>query len=45
ITKNAEINAIQKALNACNFDKSKTAELLGIPRSTLYRLREKYNLA
>ncbi|MBN9288761.1 MAG: PEP-CTERM-box response regulator transcription factor [Gammaproteobacteria bacterium] len=40
----AEREAIQRALNYCNGNVSKAAELLGITRPTLYNMMEKLNI-
>lgn len=45
IRDNAEREAIQGALNYCNENVSKAAELLGITRPTLYNLMEKLNIS
>jgi len=42
--KEVEINAIKKALEKCAQNKTKAAELLGLPPSTLRTKMEKYKL-
>ncbi|WP_288132292.1 sigma-54 dependent transcriptional regulator [Microbulbifer sp.] len=41
----AELGLIRQALDACNGNKQKAADLLGITKSSLYRRLEKYALA
>ncbi len=45
ITENAEIQAIEKAMEIANGKKAKAAKLLNIPRSTLYFKLDKYNIS
>ncbi|MBK8187386.1 MAG: sigma-54-dependent Fis family transcriptional regulator [Cellvibrio sp.] len=41
----AELHLIQQALQACDGNKQKAADMLGITKSSLYRRLEKYGLA
>lgn len=45
IVENAEKTTIQKALIETNFNKSKTANLLGVDRKTLYNKLNQYNIS
>jgi DNA-binding NtrC family response regulator len=41
----AELHLIQQALQSCDGNKQKAADMLGITKSSLYRRLEKYGLA
>jgi two-component system response regulator HydG len=42
---NLEKQAIMDALESCNWNKSKAAEILGIGRTTLYAKMKKHRIA
>tara|TARA_B100000780_G_C21110139_1_gene448547 strand:+ start:1016 stop:2389 length:1374 start_codon:yes stop_codon:yes gene_type:complete len=44
VVANAEVNAIERALSECSYNKSKAARLLGVDRKTLYNKLEQYNI-